>query len=178
MDLDGGKIDVANEKQDIANDSKSTTTIGTSITGSTKHSTGPAQRRDIGTSRLMATDSHNPVFEEILASRDPNIPRVNVLKEQRVSVIILEIKMLALSSYIHNIQELRKLAWAQALERMAKREEEDRTIISSVSCSIKFQFLIHLLRFWCVSRLWVQRKQEKLRFTVMRGRKIILKSYY
>jgi hypothetical protein len=35
--------------------------------------------------RLEATDSHNHAFEEIIRSRDPNVPRIDRLQEQRVS---------------------------------------------------------------------------------------------
>jgi hypothetical protein len=42
-------------------------------------------------SRLEPTDSHNFAFEEIIRARDPSVPRVDRLQEQRVSPILLSI---------------------------------------------------------------------------------------
>ena len=42
------------------------------------------------TSRLAPTDSHNPMFEELIRARDPAHPRHDRLKEQRVRVVSFE----------------------------------------------------------------------------------------
>ena len=49
---------------------------------------GTSTSRQTRGSRHQPTDCHNPTFDEQLRNRDPNVPRIDRLEEQRVSKII------------------------------------------------------------------------------------------
>jgi hypothetical protein len=94
QDLDGVVVQVAPPPSQTISPNKSQgDLLESSLLSSPSHPDFPSAGEK-GTlrqrsSRLQPTDCHNPTFEELLRGRDPNVPRIDRLEEQRVSLIII-----------------------------------------------------------------------------------------
>jgi hypothetical protein len=83
--------------------------------------------------RDMNTDCWNPYFEEHLALRDPNHPKHDFIKEQRVRILIDTLNLVSNISMILLFSKmLRRQAWREGLERRARKDAEDQETLARV----------------------------------------------
>lgn len=150
-DIDGKRV-VALKKQNQKK-SKSIESLDNGYSQSTVRSSQPnLSRPENGDSSLvrststkreprkreMNTDCWNPYFEEQLALRDPNHPKHDFIKEQRVSILISSIYMHVIEICFTNLYSkmLRRQAWRDGLERRARKDAEDQETLARVRTHI------------------------------------------